>query len=264
MFMQNVLVGVLISFQWANGIPVSKGNPIAKKYFGSQQNQIAVNNNLQPKPAPVFNFPKDGEKLSLKGNISIEVEKVEGARGYLFGFFQEGKMVWENLKDENKLSETSYVIKPDTDSWKALKPGKMEVWCRAAIGREWTARAIIKVTLELAEYYRSYSEWVKDEKKETYSCDYKYPNISGGYSTQKVVVYYADPDRKNWAYYYNTKKDPWVRCATKSNPKYNTNVMYWQKLDDDKKGYQDYPEKGYCPTPGDGKEPVTDLPLPSL
>ena len=149
MFMQNVLVGVLISFQWANGIPVSKGNPIAKKYFGSQQNQSAVNNNLQPKPAPVFNFPKDGEKLSLKGNISIEVEKVEGARGYLFGFFQEGKMVWENLKDENKLSETSYVIKPGTDSWKALKPGKMQVWCRAAVGREWTAPAKIEVTLEL-------------------------------------------------------------------------------------------------------------------
>ena len=30
MFMQNVLVGVLISFQWANGIPVSKGNPLQK------------------------------------------------------------------------------------------------------------------------------------------------------------------------------------------------------------------------------------------
>ena len=149
MFMQNVLVGVLISFQWANGIPVSKGNPIAKKYFGSQQNQIAVNNNLQPKPAPVFNFPKDGEKLSLKNDIIIKVEKVEGARGYLFGFFQEGKMVWENLKDDNKLSETSYVIKPGTDSWKALKPDKMEVWCRAYVNNAWTDVSKIKVTLEL-------------------------------------------------------------------------------------------------------------------
>jgi hypothetical protein len=35
-------------------------------------------------------------------------------------------------------------------------------------------------------------------------------------------------------------------------------------INDDKKVYQDYPEKGYCPTPGEGKEPVTDLPLPSL
>ena len=109
-----------------------------------------------------------------------------------------------------------------------------------------------------------YSKWVKDDMKKTYSCDYKYPNKSGGYSTQKVVVHYADPERKNWAYYYNTKNEPWGRCATKSNPKYNTDMMYWQKLEGDKKAYQDYPEKGYCPTPGDGKDPVTDLPLPPL
>ena len=107
-----------------------------------------------------------------------------------------------------------------------------------------------------------YGKWTKDEVKKTYSCDYKYANKTGGYSTQKVVVYYADPERKNWAYYYNAKDEPWGRCAIKGNPKYNSNNMYWQKLSTDKKAYQDYPEKGYCPTPGDGKDPVRDLPLP--
>ena len=104
--------------------------------------------------------------------------------------------------------------------------------------------------------------WVKNEKEKTYTCDYKYANKTGGYSTQKVVVHYDDPVRKNWAYYYNSKKEPWGRCAIKGNPNYDSNVMYWQKLNNDKKGYQDYPEKGYCPTPGDGKDPVKELPLP--
>jgi len=107
-----------------------------------------------------------------------------------------------------------------------------------------------------------YGKWSKDEAKKTYTCDYKYANKTGGYSSQKVVVYYDDPERKSWAYYYNAKSEPWGRCAIKGNPKYDGNVMYWQKLNGDKKSYQDYPEKGYCPTAGDGRDPVRNLPLP--
>jgi hypothetical protein len=128
--------------------------------------------------------------------------------------------------------------------------------------KKFATAALLNLFCILSVQAGEYSKWVKNEKDETYTCEYKYANKSGGYSTQKVVVHYNDPARKNWAYYYNSKKEPWGRCAVYGNPKYDKNVMYWQQLNEDKKGYKDYPEKGYCPTPGDGKEPVSDLPLP--
>ncbi len=112
-------------------------------------------------------------------------------------------------------------------------------------------------------YANEYTKWVKDEKTKTLSCDYKYTNNDGKPATQKVVIYYADADRKNWAYYYNAKDTPWARCAIPGNAKFDEKVMYWQKLDDKKKdGYLDFPKAGFCPTPADGKTPIANLPLP--
>lgn len=110
-----------------------------------------------------------------------------------------------------------------------------------------------------------YGKWIKDEKKQVYYCEYKYEKKGSTkdepkYAVQKVQVYYADPDRKNYAYYYNAEDKPWARCAVPGHPKYNASVMYWQRLDGDK--YVDYPDAGYCPTPKDGKSPIPNLPLP--
>jgi len=107
-----------------------------------------------------------------------------------------------------------------------------------------------------------YTKWVKDEKTKTYSCEYSYKTTDNKASTQKAVIFYADPDRKDWAYFYNTKNEPWARCATPTNKDYNANAMYWQKLDTGKDKYSDYATKNYCPAPGDGKAPIATLPLP--
>jgi len=112
-----------------------------------------------------------------------------------------------------------------------------------------------------------YGKWVRDEKQKTLVCEYKYETKAStkakpGYAVQKAVIYYADADRKNWVYYYNAKNEPWARCAAPSNPKYDSTAMYWQHIGDGKDKYVDYADKGYCPAPKDGKNPIPSFPLP--
>jgi hypothetical protein len=108
-----------------------------------------------------------------------------------------------------------------------------------------------------------YTKWVADPKTQTISCDYEYQTKDNRKAYQKVVIYAADPERKTWAYFYNAKNEPWARCAVPGNPKYDPKVMTWQRLEPTKKDrYVDYPEKGFCPAPGDGKAPILNLPLP--
>jgi hypothetical protein len=107
-----------------------------------------------------------------------------------------------------------------------------------------------------------YSKWAKDEKKQAYTCDYSYSTKDGTTASQTVVIYYGDKDRNGWAYYYNAKMEPWARCAVPGNVKYDPKQMYWQKLNAKADGYEDYPTKGYCPSPKDGKSAILDLPPP--
>lgn len=116
-----------------------------------------------------------------------------------------------------------------------------------------------------------YTPYKKDEKKQTYTCEYKYDAKDPAAKEklkQTVVIYYGDKDRSGWAYYYNDDK-PWARVAVPGNPKYNAKVMYWEALKSDKSGYEPFKDKdgkpygdGYCPAPKDGKRPILDLPLP--
>lgn len=112
-----------------------------------------------------------------------------------------------------------------------------------------------------------YGKWVKNEKEKILVCEYKYETKKStkdkpDYNVQKVVIYYEDPDRKNFAYYYNAKNEPWARCATPTHPKWDAKVMYWQQLGGGKDSYKDYDIVGYCPAPGDGKNSIPTFPLP--
>ncbi len=116
-----------------------------------------------------------------------------------------------------------------------------------------------------------YTKWVNDPVKKTYSCQYVYANKSTANSTQNVVVYYGDKERKNWAYYYNAKMEPWARCAVPGNPKYDAKAMTWEALKPDTSGYAPFKDKagdpepaGFCPAPKDGKAVIAALPLPPV
>jgi hypothetical protein len=81
-----------------------------------------------------------------------------------------------------------------------------------------------------------------------------------------VLVYGKDSPRAGWAYYVNKDGKHWARCAIKGNPKYDPKVMYWQKITDDGKAYEDYKNvpAGFCPMPGDGNDPIPEIPDPPI
>ncbi|MBY0460060.1 MAG: hypothetical protein K2V38_22315, partial [Gemmataceae bacterium] len=107
-----------------------------------------------------------------------------------------------------------------------------------------------------------YSAWTTDCATKVRTCTYTYANKDGNTSTQTVVIYTDDPDRKGWAYFFNADKKPWARCAVPGNPRFDPAEMCWQKLNAKGDGYEDFPTKGFCPTAKDGKSPIASLPLP--
>jgi hypothetical protein len=98
-------------------------------------------------PGPSFVYPADGQTLGYDGAFLFKVNPVTGASGYLYGFFQGGSMVWENYRDERKLSGTEYEIQPGTPGHDAIRPGAVEVWVRALVNDQWTDATIINITV---------------------------------------------------------------------------------------------------------------------
>ena len=48
---------------------------------------------------PVFVYPIDGQTIDYEGSYLFKVEPIANAQGFLWGFFQNGVMVWENFRD---------------------------------------------------------------------------------------------------------------------------------------------------------------------
>lgn len=105
---------------------------------------------FQPLPQPVvsrFEYPLDGQTIDYTGDYSFKVEPVEGADGYLWGFFQNGEMVWENKRDEQQLSGNEYEILAGSEAHSKFVPGELEVWVRATVNGQWTDAITVIVTL---------------------------------------------------------------------------------------------------------------------
>ena len=101
--------------------------------------------------SPVFLYPRDGQTLSYDGDFLFEVEPIEGADGYLWGFFQNGEMVWENLRDEGATSGNDYGILSGSESHSRFEPGEVDVLVRASVAGQWTEAAAIAIYLRGAE-----------------------------------------------------------------------------------------------------------------
>lgn len=118
--------------------------PVAPTYTAWPQNT----------EAPVFNnvlsflYPADGQVLDYEGAYLFKVTPVEGAEGYLWGFIQNGNMVWENMRDEGGLSGDEYGIMDGTTAHSQFAPGYVEVWVRAGIQGNWTEPTVITIYLQ--------------------------------------------------------------------------------------------------------------------
>jgi hypothetical protein len=98
-------------------------------------------------PGPTMLSPSDGQTLNYNGDFSVRVEPVAEASGYLYGFFQNSTMVWENYANERHLSGTEYTIALNTPAHAAIKPGALQIWARAMVNGAWTDATISNVTL---------------------------------------------------------------------------------------------------------------------
>ena len=78
----------------------------------------------------------------------LKVKSIPSAEGFLWGFFQNGVMVWENLRDQGTLSTNEYGIHPGTPAYSKFVPGSVQVWVRALIAGQWTDAAIITIYLQ--------------------------------------------------------------------------------------------------------------------
>lgn len=103
--------------------------------------------NQPPLPGPVLVSPTSGQTLDSSGPLVFEAQPVDGASGYLWGFFQGGEAVWENYANEGALSGTTYRIEPGTAAHQAIKPGALQIWVRGNVDGLWTDATIVDVTV---------------------------------------------------------------------------------------------------------------------
>jgi hypothetical protein len=97
---------------------------------------------------PVYVYSTDGQTWDYEGSYLFKVQPIASAEGFLWGFFQNGVMVWENYRDEGTLSGNEYGIHPGTIAHTKFVPGDVEVCVRATINGEWTDATLITIHLQ--------------------------------------------------------------------------------------------------------------------
>lgn len=98
-------------------------------------------------PAPTMVYPQNRQILDLEGAYMFKVNPVPGASGYLFGFFQDGKMVFENYRDLHTLSSTEFAIWENMPAHNKFHAGNVDVYIRALVNGRWTDARVITITL---------------------------------------------------------------------------------------------------------------------
>jgi hypothetical protein len=108
---------------------------------------LGQNSSARALSGPVFDYPVEGQGLDYEGSYLFRVLPVDEAQGFLWGFFQNGVMVWENYRDEGILSWNEYAIDPGTVAHAQFVPGDVEVWVRALVNGDWTDATVITIHL---------------------------------------------------------------------------------------------------------------------
>lgn len=115
-----------------------------------------INPIITPKPKPIYSYeaptmvyPQNNQTLDLEGAYSFKVKPVLGSTGYLFGFFQDGKAVFENYANLRTLSPNGeFTISESMPVHSKFHAGKVTVWIRALVNNQWTDARIITVNLK--------------------------------------------------------------------------------------------------------------------
>jgi hypothetical protein len=83
--------------------------------------------------------------------LCFQINPVPNAEGYAWIFIQNGHILWDTIKDEQKLADTEYSI-PETGSVSdKFSPGELQVLVKARINGVWTEPETITVNLPARE-----------------------------------------------------------------------------------------------------------------
>jgi hypothetical protein len=98
--------------------------------------------------APSMVYPADGQSLDLEGAYMFKVNPVQGATGYLYGFFQDGNMIYENWRDNKTLGWTEFAVWESNSYHSKFKTGPVKVMIRALVNNQWTEAREITIYLK--------------------------------------------------------------------------------------------------------------------
>ncbi len=95
-----------------------------------------------------FISPDEGATFDYNGDYYFEVEPIQNIDGFLWGFFQNGQMIWENGRDGGSpFSSNQYTIAAGTEAHDRFEIGSAEVWVRAGRDGDWSEAAILSFSL---------------------------------------------------------------------------------------------------------------------
>jgi hypothetical protein len=124
---------------------------------GRQGNQPAISTNVD-QPAITtnvdqlsleFEYPHNGQTLDYAGTWLFKVKPIANVQHYLWGFFQNGNLVWENLRDGGTYSGNEYEIYIDHPAKSKLLPGDVSIQVSADLNGEWKEWISGSVTIYL-------------------------------------------------------------------------------------------------------------------
>lgn len=99
--------------------------------------------------SPSFIYPSNGQTLTCSGSYLFKVNSVPNATGYLWGFFQNGVLLYQEFVPF--ASGYEYAITAGTSQHSTFYPQNCratDVWVRAAVNGQWTDPASI-ITINL-------------------------------------------------------------------------------------------------------------------
>jgi hypothetical protein len=108
---------------------------------------LVINDSTLPSK-PVFEYPVDNQVLDYDGWYLFKVQPIPDAQGFLWSFYQNGVLVWENQRDEGSLSGDNYGISPTSEAHSRFAPGSVQVWVRAMLNNQWTDTTKITIHLQ--------------------------------------------------------------------------------------------------------------------
>ena len=94
-----------------------------------------------------FLAPHTDDVLDYAGSYVFLIRPAEGADSYLWEFRQNGTVVWQNRRDEGRLSANSYAITAGSFAHSKFIPGYLEVLVKARVAGTLGDASTILITL---------------------------------------------------------------------------------------------------------------------